>query len=86
LQLFEALLTDEHLTVVRFEFFDETAGGEEFILRTIGLTGASVTAIDQFVGDDAELAEDLAPQLEKVTLNFREMTIEQSGLKVVVSG
>jgi hypothetical protein len=85
--LFTALLNDEVLTSVRFEFVRPIDAGEEEPLRTIQLKNARVVAIEQVVDDtDDGFARDRL-ESERVYLSFVEMTIEHfRGTTVVSAG
>jgi len=74
-QLFTALVTNEVLDSVLFEFVRTNDVGVEHVFHTIKLTNAAVTGIHQYVGvqDDAELDN---AELEDVALTFRGIEIE----------
>jgi type VI secretion system secreted protein Hcp len=74
-QLFTALVTNEVLETVLFEFVRANDVGVERVFHTIRLTTAAVTGIHQYVGvqDDAELDN---AELEDVALTFRGIEIE----------
>lgn len=69
-QLFNALVTNEVLPSVLFEFVRTNDVGVEHVFHTLRLTDASVTSIHQYVAaqDGAELDN---AELEDVALMFR---------------
>jgi type VI secretion system secreted protein Hcp len=77
-QLFTALITNETLTNVLFEFVQASAEGKEEVVETIKLTGATVSAFRQYIGDVGNFALDPTPgsrRLENVTFSFRTIEI-----------
>lgn len=81
-QLFQALVSNENLKTVKFEFIQVDRGtGKEGIYFTIDLTNASVADIKQFGGtaDAAESAKHTSSQgskeLETISLTFQKITL-----------
>jgi type VI secretion system secreted protein Hcp len=77
-QLFNALITNETLTNVLFEFPQTSPKGKEQIVETIKLTDATVSAFRQYIGDVGNPIYDSTPEcrkLENVSLNFRTIEI-----------
>jgi type VI secretion system secreted protein Hcp len=77
-QLFNALITNETLTNVLFEFVQAGPDGKEQIVETIRLTGATVSAFRQYVGDVGNFVYDSSPdsrKLENVSFSFRTIEI-----------
>ena len=74
-QIFRALVSNEVLKSVRFEFVRLSAAGAEEVYHTIKLTNASVAAIAQYSGDGSR-GEGGAPELEDVSFVFQKIDIE----------
>jgi type VI secretion system secreted protein Hcp len=77
-QLFNALITNETLTSVLLEFPQTGPDGKEQTLQTIKLTGATISAFRQYIGDAGNFAFDPTPgsrRLENVTFSFRTIEI-----------
>ena len=83
-QLFQALVTNEVLESVLFEFVRTNDVGVEHVFHTIRLTNASVTSMHQYVAaqEDAELDN---PELEDVALSFRDIEITNVDGKTMAS-
>ena len=82
-QLFQALVTNEVLTLVTLEFRKTNANGEEFVYYRIKLTDANVSEIRQFSRDGIENATAKntpadASELEEVSLTFRKIEVENT--------
>jgi|tagenome__1003787_1003787.scaffolds.fasta_scaffold20693633_2 type VI secretion system secreted protein Hcp len=79
-QLFQALVTNENLKSVLFEFVKTNAKGEEEIYHTITLTNAAVSNIKSYLdltdtsGDayDAHELEDVSFVFQKIEMENRE--------------
>lgn len=78
LQLFQALVTNETLTSVVFEFYGTTANGVEEAHHTITLTNASVEEIRLFTGDVDQINQYQAHHLEHVSLAFQQIRIKDN--------
>jgi type VI secretion system secreted protein Hcp len=80
-QLFHALVTNESLTNVLFEFVQTNADGKEQISHTIRLSGASISSFRQYIGDVGNFIHDStrdSRKLENVSFYFR--TIEMTNI------
>ena len=91
-QIFQALVNNEVLDDVKFEFQRTNANGEEEIYYTITLTNARVASVRQFTND--ELAAAGAPakgkssdpmELEEVSFVFQKIEVESKEGKTVGS-
>lgn len=73
-QLFQALVTNEPIKSVLFEFLRANDVGVDYVFQTIKLTDASVTGIHQYIA--AQEDEDLDnAELEDIALTFRAIEI-----------
>jgi len=83
-QLFSALVTNEVLTSVLFEFVKTDAQGQEFVYHTIKLTDGGVSDIKSYLDltDTTGDAYD-AHELEDVSFTFRKIEIENKEGKTV---
>ncbi len=82
-QLFQALVTNEVLKSVKFEFMKTNANGEEYAFHTITLTNATISDIKSYTlgtGLDVSSAKRTpaadARQVEDVSLTFQKIEIE----------
>jgi type VI secretion system Hcp family effector len=75
-QFFHALLTNEMLQLVRFEFWRPGASGEDETIRTIQLTAARVVSVEQYIDGPVERVSDAPQELERIALTFVQMKIE----------
>ncbi|MET0839771.1 MAG: type VI secretion system tube protein Hcp [Marmoricola sp.] len=73
-QLFQALVTNEALTKVRFEFVRDSADGEEIVYQTLELSNASITAIEQYLNGEPDPPPD-PRALEKISFTFQHIEI-----------
>jgi|SRR3954451_6387081 type VI secretion system secreted protein Hcp len=73
-QFFLALVTNDVLSTVLFEFMSTSEVGKQQVFHTIKLTNAAVSAIEQFVAHDDQDARD-ARALEKISLTFQRIEI-----------
>lgn len=89
-QIFQALITNEVLKSVLFEFVDTNANGEEEVQNTIRLTDATVSrmkrSIDQFADETAsrETTHD-RPKLDEVSFTFVKIELENKAGKTVAA-
>ena len=74
-QLFQALLTNEVLKSVLFEFFRTNENGEEYVFHTIKLVNATVNEVEQYVEPPNAQSQDMGP-LEKVSFMFQRIEME----------
>lgn len=77
-QLFQALVNNETLTSVLFEFVQTAPDGKQQISDTIKLTGATVSAYRRYIGNVENFAYDSGPdsrRLETVSFSFRTIEI-----------
>jgi type VI secretion system secreted protein Hcp len=80
-QIFRALVDNEILKSVLFEFMQTSPAGKEEVSHTIRLTGASISAFRQYIGNVEDFVYDStrdSRKLENVTFNFR--TIEMTNI------
>jgi type VI secretion system secreted protein Hcp len=77
-QLFQALVSNESLKSVLFEFVKTNENGEEVIYHSIKLTSASISAIEQYINGDPEPPPTDPRALEKVSLTFQRIDIENA--------
>ena len=85
-QIFHALASNETLTSVLFEFMQTSPAGKEEVSYTIRLTGATISAFRQYIGNVEDFAYDAtrdSRKLENVTFNFR--TIEMKNIAAKTS-
>ncbi len=75
-QLYQAMVTNEVLKTVIFEFVRTGPGGEERVFQRVTLTDATVSSIKQFVNYPQDAAPPDARALEDVSLAFRTLRIE----------
>lgn len=84
-QLFQALVTNETLTSVVFEFLKTGPDGEERIYHVVRLTNASVSEIDQFTADETPDPDQDAPELERISFTFQRIEIENTAGKTIAT-
>jgi type VI secretion system secreted protein Hcp len=77
-QLFSALVTNEVLKSVLFEFVKTDENGEEFVHHSIRLTSASISQIEQYIDGDPEPPPVDPRLLEKISLTFQRIDIENA--------
>ena len=75
-QLFAAMVGNEVLKSVLFEFVRPDEQGGEVVFHTIRLTNASITAIEQFIKGDPEPPPTDPRALERISLTFQRIEIE----------
>ena len=75
-QLFQALVMNEALDSVRFEFYRVDRTGVEGIFQRITLGSASVASINQHVEPTYDPARVNYPELEEIAFVFGKITIE----------
>ena len=84
-QLYQALITNEELKSVEFEFMHTDANGQQIVYHTIRLVGAAISRIRQrrllvgpneLVGPDELIGPNFRPELEEVSLVFKRIIIE----------
>ena len=81
-QLFQALVTNEVLSTVLFEFVKTDLAGKQFVHSTIKLTDASISDLRSYL--DLTDAHD-ARELEDVSLTYRRIEIEDVETKTTAS-
>ncbi len=77
-QLFQAMVGNESLKSVLFEFVKRDEQGDERVYHSIKLTSASVTAIEQYINGDPEPPPTDPRALEKISLTFQRIDIENA--------
>ncbi len=77
-RLFQALVTNEMLRSIVFEFYGTTADGAEKVRHTITLTDASVEDIRLFTGNVDQINQYEAHDLEEVSLIFQKIRIQDN--------
>jgi type VI secretion system secreted protein Hcp len=84
-QLFQALVTNEVLKSVLFEFVGVDRSGMEVVYHTIRLTDASITNIEQYIHFNAAGHQNADDQraLEDVAFVFRRIEIENKDGKTL---
>jgi len=83
-QFLQAVIANEVLKSVLFEFVKINENGEEYYFHTIKLTNANVSAIEQYI----ELDDDQPPvtrPLEKISLTFQKFEMENKDGNTTVS-
>lgn len=75
-QLFQALVTNEALTSVKFEFYRLDRTGIESVFQRITLESAAVASIKQYVEPTYAPATATYPELEEIAFVFGKITIE----------
>jgi type VI secretion system secreted protein Hcp len=82
-QLFQALVSNEPLKTVTFEFRSVNATGEEFIFYQITLSNAMISEVEQYTGTGTGAAVAAkhtsavdAPLLEDVSVTFQRIEVE----------
>ena len=73
-QFFSALVNNDVLTSVLFEFVSTTDLGKPQVVHTIKLTDAGLASIEQFVAHDDQDVHDARP-LERISMTFRKIEI-----------
>jgi type VI secretion system secreted protein Hcp len=84
-QLFTALVTNEVIKSVLFEFVRTNDVGVEYVFHTIRLTDAAITAIHQYIAAQEEDPDLDNAELEDVALTFRGIEIENLDAKTTAS-
>jgi type VI secretion system secreted protein Hcp len=82
-QIFQALIGNEPLKSVLFEFRSTNANGEEQVVYQITLTNATISEVEQYAGTTGQLiaegqhssASDTSP-LEDVSLGFQKIEVQ----------
>jgi len=85
-QIFQALVTNEVLKTVLFEFVHTTPEGTEEVYHTVKLTNATVSGLQQFVGQSEEGSKGelyATRELETVSMTFQKIEIENKVGKTV---
>jgi type VI secretion system secreted protein Hcp len=78
-QIFQALVNNEALKSVLFEFVQPTPEGAEAVAYTIRLTNASISQFRQYIGDVDNAAYDSTSdslELERVSFTFQKIEIQ----------
>jgi type VI secretion system Hcp family effector len=76
-QLFKALVDNEALREVTFEFVRSNDDGEEVIFHRVSLTDARIVGLRSFIDLDAEPSSLMPlPPLEDVTIAYASITLE----------
>ena len=82
-QIFTALVTNEVLSEVVFEFTRTNSNGEEYVFHKIKLTDGTVSQIKQFTGGDADDATSAKHtgagkrlEMEAVSFTFHKIEVE----------
>lgn len=89
--LFLALVTNEVLTSVKFEFFQTSKEGKEIVYYTITLTNATVSRIAQTTGtgESASSAKTVSVndthELEHISLTYQKIDVECLTAKTAAS-
>jgi type VI secretion system secreted protein Hcp len=83
-QIFQALVTNEILKGVLFEFMKTDASGQEYVYHTIKLTNATVSQIKSYL-DLTDTSGDPydAHELEDVSFTFQKVEIENKDGKTM---
>jgi type VI secretion system secreted protein Hcp len=82
-QIFEAVSSNEVLSLVEFDFVRAGAGGQDEVYETIKLTNATISAVKRYMGfPDAGEPPD-PRQLEDVSLTFSKIEISNNDGKTV---
>ena len=85
-QLFQALVTNETLKSVLFEFVQTTREGQEEVYHSVKLTNATVAKLEQFCGTAAKNTEAYdTRELERVSFTFQKIEIENKLGKTAAS-
>ena len=74
-QIFNALVSNEVLPVVVFQFLRTNANGEVFVFQTVTLTNATISSLKQYSGGLPGAPSDLR-LLEDVSFTFQKIEIE----------
>jgi type VI secretion system secreted protein Hcp len=90
-QIFTALVTNEQLPEVQFEFIKTNPNGEEYVFHTIKLTDATISTVRQYTADTgAEGASSAkhdsaagSKELEAVSFTFRKIEMENKDGKTM---
>jgi type VI secretion system secreted protein Hcp len=67
-QIFQALVNNETLTSVLFEFVQAAPDGKEETFQTIKLTGAAITAFRQNIGNVENFVYDSTPDVRRLEM------------------
>jgi type VI secretion system secreted protein Hcp len=83
-QFIQALINNEQLSSVVFEFLRTTPEGVESVHYRVTLTGATVVGVQQSAGNLLSRTP-ACPELDEISLNFRKIVIEDVASKTQVS-
>jgi type VI secretion system secreted protein Hcp len=75
-QLFQACVTNEVIKSARFDFVRTADTGEELVYQRITLTNATISQIEQYVNGDPEPPPVDPRALERISLTFQRIEIE----------
>lgn len=87
-QIFQAMVTNEALTTVLFEFVSTNPNGEEYVSYTVKLSNATIAGVKQYGGGTAEagLFEPADGRVyEDVSVAFQTIEIESKDGKTMAS-
>jgi type VI secretion system secreted protein Hcp len=85
-QIFQALVTNEVLKTVLFEFVETDNNGEEMVFYTIKLLNASITNFRPFINrPDTDTSSYSTTGLEEVSCTFQRIEIEHKAGKTMAS-
>jgi type VI secretion system secreted protein Hcp len=84
-QFFQALCTNEVLTSVLFEFVKTNPDGEEYVYHTVKLINAAVSEIDQHVADGITDQAHDRQELERISMTFQRIEIENKDGKTMAT-
>ena len=91
-QIFQAVVNNETIKEVHFEFVKTNKSGEEYVFHTIKLSDATISGVRQFTAGAPEGASSAKhtstsekEELEEVSFVFRKIEIENKDAKTMAS-
>ncbi len=84
-QLFDALVTNEILDFVLFEFVRTNPAGEEEVYYTIRLTDATVSDLKQYANQAAQDSAGSRHELEDISFTYHKIEVENKDTKMSAS-
>ncbi len=84
-QIFQALVTNELLDSVQFDFIRTNADGEEEIYYRIRLTNANISDLKQYMDDTKHANQYDTRMLEDVSFTFQKIEVEDLPGKTMAS-
>ncbi len=83
-QIFQALVTNELLKTVLFEFVRTNSNGEEQVFYTIKLTNATIVSFHPHINQQNSNSNDI-PETEEVSFTFQKIELENKLAKTMAT-